>query len=466
MRLLLAGWLALTGVAGAWSQQFEAGEIQAHALEAAVRFLASKELGGRGAPSPGLDVAAQYVASEFLRAGLEPAADGNFFQDAPFLQITSRREAPLLHITGCEQAEVRVRSLRAVRLDSLPLFKWTPETKLASSLSGKVLILRVTGPEILARLELTEPDAIVELVHGEEFEDGSAPAMISEDQRDGSKPARVLVRMSDFEDAYDRLPAGLTKARVTLHAAAPEVVPILLKNVAGLLRGSDPLLRSQFVLITAHYDHIGAGAEGVYPGANDDASGTASLIALAEAFGHAAKRPKRSLLFVALTAEEEGLLGSAFYTRHPLVPLNKTIANINLEQLGRIDEREELGPGRLGVAGFTYSTLGATAEAAMAAWGVTLGELRNGESYFARSDHYSFAEVGIPAVTLVAAWEFPDYHRVTDTADKLDYGNMVKLDRAIAAAIEAVADAAEIPKWNQSERKAKAFGDRWHTMHP
>ena len=126
---------------------------------------------------------------------------------------------------------------------------------------------------------------------------------------------------------------------VTLHLAKPVLKGAVLRNVAGILKGSDPALRNQYVLLTAHYDHLGKSNEGIYYGANDNASGTVSVIEIARALAVLHPHPKRSILFMALFGEEEGLLGSYYFTHHPLVPLRNTVANVNLEQMGRTDER-------------------------------------------------------------------------------------------------------------------------------
>ena len=118
-----------------------------------------------------------------------------------------------------------------------------------------------------------------------------------------------------------------------------------MSNVAAILQGSDPGLKDQFVMVTAHYDHLGmmsSGGDGdrIYNGANDDGSGTVSVIEIAKALARMPVQPRRSLLFVAFFGEEEGLLGSFYYAKHPLVPLKSTVADLNLEQMGRTDDPE------------------------------------------------------------------------------------------------------------------------------
>src|SRR6185369_9037526 len=135
-------------------------------------------------------------------------------------------------------------------------------------------------------------------------------------------------------------------------------------NVVGLLRGSDPVLQDSYVLVTAHYDHVGTDpsreADPIFNGANDDGSGTVGVIELASALSRLNPRPKRSILFMTFFGEELGLVGSRYYGRHPLVPLAKTIAQVNMEQIGRTDDSEGPQVGTLAVTGFDFSDVGAT----------------------------------------------------------------------------------------------------------
>ena len=155
---------------------------------------------------------------------------------------------------------------------------------------------------------------------------------------------------------------------VSVHAKAAVQKPVELRNVAGVLRGSDPALRDTYVLVTAHYDHIGILGPGegdrINNGANDDGSGTVSVIEIAEALSQMPKHPKRSILFLTFFGEEKGLFGSRYYASHPLFPLKQTVAQINLEQLGRTDDTAGPQVGSATFTGFDFSNLPATFEAA------------------------------------------------------------------------------------------------------
>jgi Zn-dependent M28 family amino/carboxypeptidase len=201
---------------------------------------------------------------------------------------------------------------------------------------------------------------------GELQKSGAAAIMVS-----GFRPRpgpRIII--DDSENApvvfvrSDRVSALLKSGepvKVTAHIAAPKQKAVVLRNVAGILHGSDPILKDTYILVTAHYDHLGTKPDGqgdrIYNGANDNASGTASIIEIASALSRLPAKPKRSIVFVAFFGEEEGLLGSKWYDRHPAVPLAKTIGNINLEQMGRTDDRSGKQVNTATLTGFDFSDL-------------------------------------------------------------------------------------------------------------
>ncbi len=193
------------------------------------------------------------------------------------------------------------------------------------------------------------------------------------------------------------------------------------QNVIGFLQGSDPKLSKEVVVVGAHYDHIGIKHGHIYPGADDNASGTAALLEIAEAFSDMPIRPRRSILFIAFTAEELGLLGSEYYVNHPWVPLSRTVAMINLDMIGRNEENQ------VTVIGSNRSPeLQAINEAANREIGLTL--LYNGEKYFSRSDQANFARNGIPVI-FYNTDTHEDYHQPTDTPEKINAIKMTRIAR-------------------------------------
>ena len=314
-----------------------ANTITPSALRAHVSFLASDALEGRATPSRGLDIAAEYIAAQFRRAGLEPAGDdGHFFTAVVTPQVVDpkRKEDP-----GWKEAKVR--------------------------------------------------------------------------------------------------------------------------NVIGLLRGSDAALKDTYVLLSAHYDHEGMlpAGEGdrIYNGANDNASGVAVMLQVAEALGRMKRAPCRSVVFLALWGEEKGLLGARHYLGQPAFPIEKTVANLTLEVMGQPDP----GNGLLAKApltGFDYSDLGPSlAEAARHAGVQVYRQEPFSSEYFDRSDNLAFAEAGIPSHTLTSAYGYEEYHRLDDHWEKLDYGNMAKLARGVALGLLRIANSPRAPRWNDRNPRAERY---------
>jgi Zn-dependent M28 family amino/carboxypeptidase len=247
--------------------------------------------------------------------------------------------------------------------------------------------------------------------------------------------------------------------------------PVQCKNVIGILRGSDPVLRNTYIIVSAHYDHIGtlktasgltsakptSDHDEIYNGANDDGSGTVSVIALAKAFANLRERPKRSIIFMTFCGEELGLLGSRFYAEHPVVPLKQTIADINLEQVGRSDG--DISRGSASLTGFGFTSLGALFEHAGESYGIRIYRDQRGDKYFRASDNYSLAKYGVPDSTLCAAFEFPDYHGLKDDWGKIDYFQMADIDKLAAEVVWALANSKTAPSWNANDEKTKSFRD-------
>ena len=322
--------------------------ISADAMRGHLSFLASDALEGRGTPSRGLDIAAEYIAAQFRAAGLEPLGDDGYFQTADWREIA---------------------------------------------------------------------------------------------------PARVRAKYAD----------------------APAPLPV--RNVVGLLRGSDPELAKTYVLVTAHYDHLGVregkGDDAIYNGANDDGSGTVSVLELARAFAAQKVRPRRSIVFMTVFGEEHGLVGSRYYGAHPLVPVADTVANINLEQVGRTDDSEGPQVRAAAVTGADYSDVGEVLRKAGELTGTRITRHPvNSDRYFAHSDNQALADLGVPAHTVSVAYAFPDYHGPADTWDKIDYDNMAAINRTVALALQTIANDPQAPRWNAANPKTAKYVEAARKLKP
>lgn len=200
------------------------------------------------------------------------------------------------------------------------------------------------------------------------------------------------------------------------------------ENVLGYIEGIDPALKDQLVVISAHYDHLGKRGDAIYYGADDNASGTSSVLDICQAFVEARRQgtgPRRSVLILLVSGEEKGLLGSQYYTENPIFPLENTVADLNVDMVGRLDTKHADNPNYVYVIGADRlsTELHQINEAANTLYthldlDYTYNDEKDPNRYYYRSDHYHFAEHGIPAAFFFSGTH-ADYHRPTDTADKI-----------------------------------------------
>ncbi|MFL6257321.1 MAG: M28 family peptidase [Pyrinomonadaceae bacterium] len=497
--------------------------VSAESMKGHLSFLASDALEGRKTPSRGLDIAAEYIAAQFRRAGLEPAGDDGYFQTANWR--LSARDAAAFRLSfkgGAAPAPAVTPEQLGVGFSLAGFNFWEPSGEL--SLSGARLVkidyanstAALTREQVEGRVVVTEfpvfprgdqgralqllreeneflsrarglgsPLVLAFDRRSERVRGGRAPRVFDPEQRGsgrnvpdlgiGGAQTTPLVFVHGAEAArfFDALPAGDTGAAADVRIPAPSETPVKVRNVAGLLRGSDPSLKETYVIVSAHYDHLGVREncepskdDCVFNGANDDGSGTVGVVELASALSKLNPRPRRSILFLTFFGEESGGLGSRYYARHPLVPLAQTIAQLNMEQIGRTDDSEGPQVGTLAVTGFDYSDVGATLQRAGEAEGVRVYKHpTKSDAYFSRSDNQSLADAGVPAHTAGVAFEFPDYHAVGDEWQKIDYDNMTRVVRTVGHGLLSLADSQQEPRWDEQNPKAARYVEAWKKLH-
>lgn len=209
-------------------------------------------------------------------------------------------------------------------------------------------------------------------------------------------------------------------------------------NVLGYIEGTDPLLKDEVVIVSAHYDHLGKKGELIYHGADDNASGTSGVMEIASAFAEAKKSgtgPRRSVLCLLVTGEEKGLWGSMYYTLNPVFPLENTVADVNIDMIGRVDDKHAADPDYIYVIGSDRlsTALHKINEAANASYtrlklDYTYNAKDDPNRYYFRSDHYNFAKNGIPVIFYFNGTH-ADYHKPTDTIEKINMDALVKRTR-------------------------------------
>jgi hypothetical protein len=207
------------------------------------------------------------------------------------------------------------------------------------------------------------------------------------------------------------------------------------QNVLGLLEGNDPKLKDEVVVLSGHYDHIGMSNDGkVFNGADDNASGITALLNIARAYQQLQFKPKRSILFLAATGEEKGLFGSEYYSENPLIPLQKTYLDLNMDMIGRLDDKYEenkdsnyiyiIGPKIMGGDLFRLNEE-ANKESYNLNFDYTYDDKKDPNIFYLRSDHINFAKHHIPVIAYFSG-EHKDYHKVTDKVDKINFKLMIK----------------------------------------
>ncbi|HJQ71500.1 MAG TPA: M28 family peptidase [Blastocatellia bacterium] len=473
--------------------------ISAASLQGHLSFIASDLLEGRNTPSPGLDLAASYIAAQMRRAGLEPAGDDGYFQTANWMVAERDMDSFELSIqSGGEtinvgKDRVSLPPSGVLNLTNAPVFKLDYKEMAADNsippelIAGRVIVTEIPdfrrqdGPRrgemfqaqarFLNRMHELKAALVVSVDRANPLGAGAGQGRLIDPENRVAPFVTSNIPLVTVHDPaaiklYDAMPVGATAATMTVKLPDFRERPVRLRNVAGLLRGSDPALKETCVLLTAHYDHVGARptatGDGIYNGANDDGSGTVAVIEIAAALATMKQRPRRSILFVTFFGEEKGLLGSRYYGRHPIFPIEKTVADINLEQVGRTDSDEGPQVGAASLTGFDYSDVGAVLKQAGELTGVRVYKHdRNSDAYFGRSDNQALADQGVPAHTLCVAFSYPDYHAVGDHWEKIDYANMEKVARMVALGVVMIANNQQEPRWNEANPRAARYLKAW-----
>lgn len=463
--------------------------IQVDDMKAHLEFLADDLLEGRETGTRGIELAALYLKTQFQRLGLQPGVpDKQSYYQIYELRNTSVKDLELTvgKSTFTYPDDLMSFSVKDIlaewegpltfvgfseSLDEASLANQDVEGKVAIVISGTAdgqrgdprarraarrklgAVLKGKGATGLLVIQSEESYNAVKGYAGRSSMatmDGSetqfptfyvSPAV-------GSallKPAKTNV--SKIRKAMANtgiLPTvDLSKAKWS-YSADIQQNSVFPSNVLGYLEGTDK--KDEVIVFTAHYDHEGVNSRGdIYNGADDDGSGTTTILELAEAFVLAAKagyRPRRSLLFMAVSGEEKGLLGSGFYAEHPVYPLENTVANLNIDMIGRIDPNYE---GSKDSANYVYiigsdrlsTDLHNISEEVNTAYSHIKLDYRYNAAddpnrFYERSDHYNFAKKGVPIIFYFTGVH-KDYHKPTDTVEKINFNKMAKIARLIFA---------------------------------
>ncbi len=503
----------------------QAVPVDTAAMDAHLRFLASDLLEGRAPATRGGQLASAYIAAQFQALGLEPAGEkGSYFQPVALVGMTPQptfvwgggkpgstpdslpfREA---FVAWAERPEADIAADGEVVFVGYGIRapEWQWDDYKGTDLHGKVLLMLVNDPGLV---DSTIFLGKILTYYGrwtykleEAARQGAAGAILVHTTESATYPWEVVRgswTVEQFKLDQPHSPslaiagwvtegsarAALAKAGLNLDslsraAARREFRPVPTgmhasvrvrsvlrrvqsENVAARLRGRDPQLAGQAVLITAHWDHKGigpmVGGDSIYNGAEDNASGVAAILGAAEALTRL-PRSARSIVFLATTAEESGLLGSEAYVQQPLIPLGQTAAVLNLDVTNVRGATRDIG-----ALGMDRSTLGPLFEAAARSEGLTVESQPDVRGSFFRSDHFPFARAGVPALSIKPGVDFVgrpkgwgeeqeniyNEHRYHQPSDEYQttfrYDGMAQQVRVTVRTAQAVANNRELPRW-------------------
>jgi len=496
LRSRLAGFvlcLVVLGGLSAWA--LETPSLLPSASDAIAkhaRFLASNELTGRGVDTPGIKLARDYIAREFASYGLRPGGDnGTYFQSFEVATGVTVKQPTLLNLGGDtlltlnEQwtplgssasgsvaadlvfagygitakdygyddyagIEVKGKIVLVLRYEPPPKddkspFRKHPDYSIHAALRAKANNARDHGAAGMILVDLHQPgDERQELISTRSTLWRGGEGLVAAQVRRGAIEAWLETRGISLKASKEKIdreekPASmaLPGAKITLKVTLEEVRQRT-ENVVGILPGADTVLKNQNIVIGAHYDHLGFGHFGtldsstegqIHHGADDNGSGTAALLRLADTLARSGARPARTIVFAAFSGEESGLVGSRHYVNQPPFPLASTVAMLNLDMVGRLRDN------RVTVFGTRSAR---QLSAIVLQEGRTLGiEIAESDGV-GRSDHMSFYNKKIPALHFFTGNHF-DYHRPSDTWEKLNTDGIAKVVELVSATAQRIA---------------------------
>ncbi len=429
-------------------------------IRAHEEFLASDAMQGRGSGTHDELLAATYVAAELRAYGIAPAGDdGGYIQAAPLIKrkVTA---PPRLEITPANGSPVTLQYGKDFLLRfstapefSGPLHKVDTDKEANPKLTaGSVVFATGVNPRKIQAATMSVADqaggiAVIVTGKAEEFGTESKELPNFPNQLKGQSSGMMTINFLEVSpDAAKTILQTDDGANIKFVAAVEEENGFTW-NAVGILKGADPKLQHEAILLSAHLDHLGIGpavnGDSIYNGADDDASGTTAVLELARVLG-AGPHPKRTVIFALFGSEESGGLGSTYFREHPPIPLNEFAANLEFEMIGRADSK--VPADTLWLTGWERSNLGPM----LAAHGANLvGDPHPDQNFFARSDNYVLAKKGVVAQTVSSYGLHSDYHHPSDDLAHLDFKHMDAAIGSMLAPVEWLVNSDFTPQWNK-----------------
>ncbi len=442
-------------------QQQALRQIDQRSVTSAIAFLSSDELEGRGTPSPGLTIAAAYVAARFTGAGLVGGAENeSFYQRSSIKSLQTPAH-------GIEFATTDGKTL-----SHFGLLSGGPKSVQWQGHCEKIDLSNIDADREFKGVVIAEHDesrspgrTMITLVRKTKklAEQGASGLLLT------VAPDSGLIEMAKSNRARPRTASDRRKIfipvllitgelpeeqQIKINFPAEQAVEQPVANVIGILRGSDENLAEEAVVFSAHLDHLGrrenAGDDPIFNGADDNASGVTGVLSLADAFAALETPPKRTVIFMAYWGEERGLLGSRYFVENPCWPLEKIVANINLEMIGRPE------PGanqKAWMTGWDQSDLGSVMAAGARRVGVEIFEHPQfSDRLYRASDNWPLVQAGVVAHSFSAGSLHADYHGPGDEWEKLNLRHMTEVIRGLFAASLPIAEGTVTPRRSPSGR--------------
>jgi Peptidase family M28 len=456
-----------------------------------LRFLAADELMGRRTGEQGNLVASRYIAEQFRALGLKPAAgQSSFLQSVPFKNTKPSTEGSLMvgdstlkMITDFIVLEGNASALKDVPVVYAGNGWVDKETNDYKDLDvkGKIVIVSLGTPKTTSPWEAVQASeektkiarergaaALIEIftvkLPWKNIVGYFSSERLKLDMKKAGEPDIAMPHLwvSGNQSALFAKDKVKTMSLTTFDK---KETPVTSYNVVGVLEGSDPVLKNEYVILSAHFDHVGTGKNGgqaftkedsIFNGARDNAFGCTAVLYAAKCFTQV--KPKRSIIFIGFTGEEIGLLGSSYYAENPLVPLKQCVFNLNCDGAGYNDVT------LLTTIGLSRTDGKSDIEAAAKAFGLkVMDDSAPEQNLFDRSDNVSFAAKGIPApnfspgFTSFNADIFKYYHRAEDNPETIDFGYLHKYCQSYAYAARLIANRKTPPKWIANDKYEKAY---------
>lgn len=479
MKQLISLFLTVAVIATSWAQKKPIDEInrlvtQTEA-EAHLSFLSADEMRGRDTGSKELDIAANYIAGYFKQLGMTAAPGAaNYFQTVELERTTVATQAVLKIDTSRFKLKDNFLVMRGADLNwngELVYAGYGSKEELTEEIKGKVVVVLAGARDMTNQRSLfsisSEKSALaaklgavamIEILVTPPFPWPGLVSYFGSGSKIGAKSETNDIPVIWLKEAEASAIVKLKEAKKatgSLQVSGIKRTPVPAKNVVGIIEGSDPVLKKEYLAISAHYDHVGVGrkvaGDSIYNGARDNAIGIVGLMETAKFF--TTFKPKRSVIFIAVTAEEKGLLGSAWYADHPLVPLNQTVFNFNCDGAGYNDKSIVM------VNGLERTTAEGFLNQGCSAFGLkaSLDPVPE-QNLYERSDNYNFAKKGVPAINFSPGVKAFDqelmkyYHQPADEFASLDMEYLTRYFKAYVYTNYLIANSTQAPWWKPGDK--------------